>query len=59
MKNAVWYKTCWLMKTSKAYELYEEAKKSGDYKTLDRHLKQINAEAHALLTRYDKATVPN
>jgi hypothetical protein len=59
MKNAVWYKDGWLMKNSTAYELHEEALKTGDFKPLDKHMKQLAAEYTALLTRYDKATVPN
>ena len=45
MKNAVNYQNTWLMKTSKAYELYETWKKTGkstDKIELDTHMLAVD-----------------
>lgn len=39
MRNAVFYKGTWLMKGSKAYELYQ----LGEFSALDKHLKELDA----------------
>lgn len=38
---------------SYAYELYQEAQKKGDYKPLDKHLKQLETAEKELLKRYE------
>lgn len=48
MKNAVFYKNAWLMKNSKAYELYQ----AGEYEKLDKHLKQLDLNERELLKKY-------
>jgi hypothetical protein len=52
------YRNCMLLPNSVAHELYTLWKKTGDskYKTkLDQHMKTVEAEAQALLTRYPSA----
>lgn len=57
MKNAVQFKNLWLMKSSKAYELFSEWKSSKDdklakvaRKKFEDHLKEVNIN-------YDRQTV--
>jgi len=40
MKDAVWYKDSWLMKGSKAYELYN-SKDPDERKKLEKHYKEL------------------
>lgn len=56
--NAPKYKDCYLMKNSRAYELYMQWKKTGDNKdraVLDHHMKVLDKEAQELLKRYPSA----
>lgn len=51
MSQYVKYKSETLAKNSEAYKLLEEAKKTGDYKKLDKHLREVNKrfrELHGL-----------
>jgi hypothetical protein len=54
MKNAVPYKDGWLMKGSKAYELYENWKKGDrppDKKLLDDHMKDVDQRYKQILAK--------
>lgn len=48
------YKGVMLAPNSQAYELYQEAKKKGDYKALDKHMKQLEQNERDLIKRYEK-----
>lgn len=55
MRNAVKYKDCWLMKGSKAYELYQLHEAATDPKVkadlakkLANHMKELDAKEDAL-----------
>ncbi len=57
MNNFVNYKTHVLAKNSQAYELWQLAQKTGEYKLLDQHLKLVdtdgeNKAVRALLMLY-------
>jgi hypothetical protein len=52
MNNFVNYKTHVLAKNSQAYELWQLAQKSGEYKPLDQHLKLVAQQHKQLLERY-------
>lgn len=56
--KGVQYKKHFLTKGSDAYEMLEASKKDPDVlKKLDKHLKDVDARAKELLTRYDKPQV--
>lgn len=50
MRNAVWYKDCWLCRGSTAYELHEAALRDPkEWKKLEQHMKQLDANERKLL----------
>lgn len=51
MNNAVFYRGMWLVRNSRAYELYHDKDDKG-HKILDKHLKQLAAAHKELLERY-------
>lgn len=51
MNNAVFYKGTWLVRNSKAYELYHD-KNDKNHKVLDKHLKEVETRHQELLKRY-------
>lgn len=59
MRNAAFYKNCWLMPNSKALELYQNTQKQLPNKELqewqqklDQHLHQLDKNEQDLLKRY-------
>ena len=52
--KAVKYKDTYLAPGSECYELYHNTKNKDRFKLLDQKLKQLEADAKALLGRYKK-----
>ena len=52
MNNYINYKQHVLAKNSQAYELWQIAQKTGEYKALDQHLKLVAQQHKQLLERY-------